>query len=373
MSGIRQSYVIAREEKFGKGRGSNPWFAPPPGTFISFTHNRSVSKIYTAGSKFIDEFAFGAVTGSFEWTFTMDYKYLASLALAFEDYTCKANDDGSYTHTFKKANDKRVPSFCIRRKIMNRMANGGIENTDEISEVYGCVVRNLTFSIAAGSSQISVTMTGLFTDEKMALTDLEATDYKEADGQLVEWQCLFDGDSPSCDTYIGDVDSLGVTIENSAAAIYSTCTPIAKNFYEGQTSFTLKMTTYSNNPHKFKNRMYSGGSDNTTTSPKIKQLEPWSTVTLASYSLSMRDDGYSDVASCIEASPMSATFTIKKAALQSLTWQKGDGSKLMDQLTSTSCQNMILTIKSTVPPVYSDSGTVEPFEAVESLPTVLSG
>lgn len=355
MTGIRQSNLFALEDKgkFGSGKGSSPWIAPPPGTFVSFTHNRAASTIYTAGSKNWDEVSYGGITGSFEWTFTADYDYLWPFLLVFEDYKCVEDTSVQpvqYLHTFSKANNKRVPSFCIRQVILNRMA-GGPDGSDEIRIVKGCVARNIRFSESAGSSQLNVTITGFYVDEEMQKGNLEATDYQEYDGDLMEFQCLFIGDATDAN-YVSNVDSLNVSIENSSDKIPHVCGPVAAEFYEGRTSFSMGMTCYSNNPSKYQQRVYSGGFDNTALSPLRKNLHPIDRVTLATYDLSKSDE--EDVSECIARSEKYAMFIIDKVIIKSLTWQKGDGSKLMDQVSSCECKKLKLVIKNTIEDIKTD-------------------
>lgn len=353
MSGVRQSFCFAFEDKYGKGKpAESKWIAPPAGSYLSCTHNRAVSKFYTAGSKNWDEVAYGGLTGSWEWTFVMDYEYLEPLLTVFEDYSCVEDTSVQpvrYIHTFSKANNKRIPSFCIRRKILNEIA-GGPSGSDEVSEIYGCVARNIRFASAAGSSQISVTMTGFFADEQMYKGSLDTTDYQEYTGDLVEFQCLFTGD-PSCDTYVANVDSLNLSIGNNSDKIFSTCTPFARAYSEGQTNYSLGMSVYSNNPSVFKQRLYSGGVRNDPLHPLSKNMAPIPKLVMASYGLSMRDDGYTDVNACIEAAPQSALFSIDKCVIKSLTWQKGDGSKLMDQVSSCECRKVTLVICNDIPDI----------------------
>lgn len=343
MSSIRMSCIWAFEDDFGKGRGANEqWRAPPPGTYVSSSHSRNVSKITAEGTKVFETFAFGTVAGSFEWSFVLDYDYLDPLLLVYEDYSVQQSG-GSYVHTFKKANNKRVPSFCIRRKILNRMA-GGPDGSDEIVELRGCVAKSISFSMSAGGSQMTVTISGVYVDEKMYCGDLTTTDYQEYEGDLVEFACLFVGDA-ECGNYVANTDSLSLSFDNSVSVVYSTCTPFGAEYSEGQTSYTFGTSCYSNNPSYYKRRVYSGGYRNTDLYPQSKNLAPVPLFTVAAYSLAMKDGNGDTVEEAIELSDKTAIFSIYDCVIKSLTWQKGDGSKLQDQISSTDCRYIDLTVK----------------------------
>lgn len=347
MSGIRSSFVFCMEDKFKGGKPADrAWICPPAGSFLSTTHNRSTSKIYSAGSKFWDTVAYGQMSGTFEWTFVADYDYIEPFFLIFEDVSYNSS---TKTYSFSKANVKRVPSFTIRRKTLNRMFNGlydaSKDNVDDETIIYtGCVVKTARFSKAAGASQLNVTLSGFYANEEMSSDKLNATDYQEYAGDLMEFQCMFI-DSISSDNYVANTESLSLAIENSAAAIYSTCTPFASEFSEGQTSFSFGTTCYSNDPSHYKRRVYSGGYDNKTLKPMSKGMKPIPKVLLATYTGNVSADTSSDVASAYASSGKTSVFTLTKMVVKSLTWQKGDGSKLQDQINSTEVQKVKLDIK----------------------------
>lgn len=362
MTSIRQSCVWAFEDEFGEGRGSGEqWRACPPGTYISTSHNRSVSKVTAEGNKFLETYSFGTVSGSFSWSFTMDYDYMDPFLLAFEDYNVSSNGDGTYTHEFAKVNNERVPSFCIRRKILNRITGG---SKDELTELYGCVVKSISWSAAAGSSAVTVSVSGLYANEKMYTGDLSATDYTAYDGDLVEFQCLF-VDTLDEDGYVANTDSVGISVDNSASFIYTTCTPFAAEYTEGQTSFQFSTSCYSNDPDRYKRRVYTGGAT-LADAPLSKNLAPVPLMYVASYNLSMNDDGFSTVSAAISGSEKTAVFTLTDTVIRSLTWQKGDNSKLQDSISSTECRAITLTVK-------NDQGSLltTPPHPVTSEPTTI--
>lgn len=352
MTGVRQSFAFCIErDGFDTGKADgDSWIAPPPGSFLSTTHTRSVTKVYTEGSKFWDTLAYGQLNGSWEWTFTMDYDYIEPIALAFEDVSVAS--DG--TVTFEKSNIDRVPSFCIIRRVLNRMTDGRWESDlkDETVILTGCVVKTIRFSKSAGASQVNVSMNGFYADEHMVLssTDLPAL-YQDYTGNLVEFECMFIG-SVSTDNYVANTESLSVGIENSASAVFTTCTPIASNFSESQTSFSFGTMAYSNDPEKYKKRLYNGGTGDRLY-PGHKNMTPIPEIKLASYSsenITYYDDGSKaiDIASNYASAARKATFTLTNVAIKSLTWQKGDGSRLQDQINSTDCQKVELAVKTPV-------------------------
>ena len=352
MTGVRESFIFALEDGFSKGKGANtPWIAPPPGSFFNSGHNRQATKIYTVGSKFFDTVAYGQLNGTFNWTFVFDYHYLEPLQLAFEKVECVPNADGThYTHTFEKVNNAKVPSFTVRRKILNRMA-GGPDHSDEITELRGCVVRNISFSKAAGTSQLQVTFTGFYADEVMYKGDLDATDYKEYDGKLSEYLCMFVGQVGNDGQYVANTESLEFTLENNSDAIYNTCSPFAGLYYEGRTNVTFGTTCYSNDPSHYKQRVYSGGFRNDVFKPMAKGLKPIPKISLVAYDKSVRDDEYGDTMDFTQAladSDESFLVEIDHVVIKSLTWPKGNDQKLQDTISSAECRNIKFTIVNTI-------------------------
>lgn len=364
MTGIRGSFVFCREKKFREGKDAgDAWIAPPAGSFLSTTHNRSTQKLFSSGSKNYDVVAYGQLSGSWEWTFTLDYDYIEPLFLIFEKVECDI-ENGVSTYTFTKANNLKVPSFCIRRKILNDLTTGFDGKVlDEIIEYYGCVVKTVRFSRAGGASQVSVTMNGIYADEKMVLGDLELTDYQEYTGEIVEFSCLFVGDVSS-DNYVANTESISLGIENSVAAIYSTCTPFAVDYCEGQTSYTFGTTCYSDDPLRYKARLYGGGeraiNGAGTVSPKAKRMKPIPTLNIISYTSEMDDDAFADgdgIAKVYQDSEKSSAVTLTDVVIKSLTWQKGDGSKLQDQINSTEFRKLEMVMKNQMC-LYPDAAVV---------------
>lgn len=332
MTAIRQSFVYRPEKEFNVPNEDYGWIAPPPGTFADFTHSRQASALYATGSKDWETAAYGALQGSWNWSFTFDYDYLEPFLLCFENY---AYNEATGTHSFKKVNNARIPSFSMRFTRLNGMTGSG--GKDEIVELTGCVVKQVKFSCAGGSSQISVAMSGMYANESMILQMLSSTDYTPYDGDLVEFACLTIGDE-----YIATTESLSVSIDNSAEFIYPTCTPFAVQYAEGQTAYSFSTTAYSDDPEKWRTRLYSGGMDNTHTSPMSKNMGPVPEMSIRSFNSELGEGG---IAEAMTKADKSVTFTMSDAILKSLQWQRGDGSKIMDSLSSVSCRRIEMSIK----------------------------
>ena len=349
MTGIRQSFVFSPETA-GFGKGTNEtgeiWIAPPPGSFFASTTSVSTTRVNTAGNKRFDTVAYGARQGSWEWTFYLDYDYLEPFLFAFESYTF---EDG--VHSFTNLNSTRPKSFVVRRKIINDALAGGPTGSDELTELYGCVVRSVRFSKSAGRSETQVSLSGFYTDERMVKGTLDATDYQEYTGNLAEFMCMFIGDTVSEENYVANTESLSLSVENNASPIYNTCTPIATQFYVGLLNYAFSTSCYSNDPSKYKQRVYSGGYDNTKVAPMLKGLKPIPTITLATYDGSMRLDSGGQVSTqsmqnAYNSSANSYTFTITDCVVKSMAWQKGDGSQLQDSLSSAECRDISFKVKS---------------------------
>lgn len=353
MSGIRQSFCFCREKTYKAGKADGDcWIAPPPGSFLSTTHNRSTKKIYTQGSKFFDTVAYGSMSGSWEWTFVADYEYFEPFMLAFDEtsFTAVKDKDGKTIageYVFSKKNNKRVPSFCIRRKVLNGIT-GGSHGLDEESILYGCVVKSIRFSRSAADSPLNVTMSGFYADEQTALKNLINTDYQEYTGSLVEFSCMFIGEV-SNENYVANTESLTIGIENGASAVYSVCSPFASSYAENQTSVSFGTTAYSNDPMRYKMRVYGGGETATPTNdvyrPRSKGMTPIPLVNIVAYN-GMAEGDASNIATIYEGSTRRMKMSLDKVVIKSMTWQKGDGNKLQDQINSTEVRNLTLSIRS---------------------------
>jgi len=303
-----------------------------------------------------DTFAYGTLQGSWEWTFMLDYNYLEPLALAFEvcnlEGTSASQPSGSYLYNFSKSNTSRVKSFTVRRIILNQMA-GGPSGMDEMEILKGCVCKSITFARSAGTSQVQVTMSGFYASEEMTLGNISSTDYKAYSGNLVEYSCLFAGKDTNNDGvadefyYVANTESLTVSIDNSAEAIYNVCSPFAKQYSEGITDYTFSTTAYSNDPSHYKQKVYSGGQilDTMPTSPMCKGMAPLAGMKIQAMNLSC--DNGSDWNTNWNAATQWMEINITKCVIRSLQWQSGDGGKLQDSISSAECQSITFSFRST--------------------------
>lgn len=344
MTGIRQSFVFKAEDMgFGKGTSDSTggWISPPPGSFFSSTSSVATTRINSTGNKKFDTIAYGARSGSWEWTFNMDYDYLEPFLFAFEKYEFKGGE-----HHFSNVNYSRPKSFVVRRKIINEALAGGPDGSDEVTELYGCVVRSVRFAKSGGRSETQVSLSGFYVDEQMIKGTLSATDFQEYTGNLAEFMCMFIGDEISDDGYVANTESISLGVDNNASPIVNTCTPISTQFYVGLLNYTFSTTCYSNNPSKYKQRVYSGGFSNEKLRPMTKGLKPIPSILLATYDASMRDGSYENIKAAFDASANSYLFSVKDCVVKSITWQKGDGSKLQDSISSSECRDISFVVKS---------------------------
>ena len=385
MTGIRQSIVFRIEKSFAEdpytkeaaqggtiGSDEQMWIEVPPGSYFQNTHTRSTAKIYGMGAKFYEMPEYGALSGSWEWTFPLSYEYLEPLLLAFEDYS--APSEGSDYHVFRKANAKRVCSFAVRRKILNRIA-GGPDKSDEVDYIMGCVVKSFRISRSAGSSKATVTMSGMYSKDRMVKGNLESTDYTTRSANLVEYGCLIYDDMPGNDVIskpavVDCVDSITLSVDNGVSPISSTCTPFAVGYYEGKSSCTFGITAYANDPGRIKQRTYSGGylsKDKLPTAPMTRTMKPLPVATVFSFNLnrdtfSNSDEvGFTSTGASMDPidrfrnSDYSAMFIIKDTIVKSISWQKGDGGRLMDQISSAECKDISLMFKNGIESSYTTS------------------
>ena len=358
MTSVRMSFVFAPEDEFKGGIGSKKWIAPPPGSYFSSTGTRQTSAIYTTGSKKWETTAYGAYSGSWDWTFMLDYHYLEPLMLAFDtvngvkwvenpSYETFKNDN--HTFVFKKGRTGRVPSFTVRRKILHTVAGG---DTDELVELYGCVVSTISFTRSATTSQYQVQMSGTYANEEMTLGDLGETDYLSYDGELVEYSCVSIADRAEDkfeqSNYVANTDSTSITLQNNTNMVFNTCTPFATQYYEDRNQFQISTSCYSTDPTAYKTRMYSGGYTNEKLKPMSKGLKPMEKMFISTFNGDCAEiEGTTDekLHNAFNASTKSLLFEINKLVVKSMKWVNGDGSKLTDSLSSVDCKDITLTIK----------------------------
>ena len=402
MTGVRQSILFRIEDTFAEDLyprtvgpngniiddGRKDWIAVPPGSYFQNTHTRNTSKIYGTGSKFYEMASYGAINGSWEWTFPLTYEYLEPFLLVFEQYYTPAESNSNF-HEFRKSNASRVKSFSIRRKILNRVA-GGPEGSDELDYVIGCVVKSIRISRSAGSSQANVTLSGSYSKDRIINGNLESTDYiTHNDGSLVEFGCLLYDNMPTLaqtqqegfvkPETIPYVDSLTIALDNGLGMIPVTCSPFSAGYYEGKSSFQFGMTTYANDPNRVKKRAYSGGHMPTTGLPgaaMTRGMKPLPIATVFSFdsNADVITDGSAGSNLELVGAPKdpvyrfidsdnAAMFTIEDTIVKSITWSKGDGGRLMDQMSSAECKNIVFRFK--VKGVLDYTKTHRPFDTGE--------
>lgn len=373
MTSVRQSFVFGVESEYGKGKSSGyKWIAPPPGSYISTEHSRAAQRVQSTGTKFWDTVAYGKLTGSFTWSFTLDYDYLEPFYLAFEEYVLPTEGNKDYStgndkdnsgryhtsgyFTFAKKDYSRVKSFTIRRKIINHIT--GNMGKDEMSELRGCVIRNVRMAKASNTSQVNVTFTGFYSNEELVEGTLDTTDFVPYDGKLAEYMCMYttDNDNPNTATdyaYVANTDSLELSIGNNLDAIFTTCSPFAKNYFEGVSDFAFSTSCYSDDPERYKLRVYGGGSkvkptatNGNTYVPATKGLTPLKGIKLCTYDGVATDstDDEPTSPSNLPTSDNIMIINIRECVIKSLTWPKGD-SKLQDVISSAECKNIWLEFK----------------------------
>lgn len=345
MTGIRYAVSAAEETTFGTA-GTN-FFVLPPGAYMSATYNVSTEVLYAPGSKFFDDVVYGRVQGSFEISCTLSYEHLELFKLVFEDYDVDSVSAGVYKHTFKKKNNKRVKSFTIRRRTLNDIT-GPTAGTDETTLFLGCVMKSCRISQASGSGKMTATFSGYFMDSVTTLADLTDTGYVDFEGQNVEWACLFIGDD-----YVENIESLALSIDNGAGLQYSTCRGTAVNYYESTASFQFGMTCYSNDFERYKAMVYTGGQDvsNAASGNKYsgmcKNKHPIPELSMKSFNTCREGD--ESIESTVARATKSLTFNIEDCIVKSATWQKGDGSRMLDQMSSAECKRIEMVVVNDIP------------------------
>ena len=353
MTGIRLSFVYCKERSFGEGKDDDDvWIAPPPGARFRCNMSRQTSRVQAVGTKHWDTFAYGTFQGSWDMSFMLDYNYLEPLFFVFENTTGPTPATGaaaSYKYTFAKADAKRVPSFAVRLLQLNEMA-GGETGEDQIVYLKGCVCKSITISRAAGSSQFQVSMSGFYVNEKMEKGILGKTDYQEYSGNLAEYSCLYTSSTVGATSvndcsYVANTESLTIAVDNSADAIYNVCSPFAAQYYEGITNYTFSAVTYRNAPKNWEQRVYTGGQTNAALNPLSKGLRPMDRAYILTYNGEMNDTDNTPL-KAYNKSTYSVGFEIQKCVIKSIERPNGDGSKLVDSISSADCQLISIEIKS---------------------------
>lgn len=344
MTGVRQSIRVGKESSFGSGAvDSAGWFALPPNFFLQATPTISTTELYSEGSKFFDTVDYGQFSGSWEMSFAMDYEHLALYQMIFDTVKVSALENGRYEHVFSISNNARVGSFVIQGVVLNKITSNG--GKDERFTLKGCVAKSIRLSRSSGASRMTVTMSGFYVDEETELGTFDSL-YRDYDGQLIEFSCMFWGDAIE-DDYVANVESLTMGLDIGAAPNYTVCRSMPVGYYSGKCDIQLGMTTYANDFERYRVRVLGGGEPTTNVSGNkykfmCKRKAPVPKVTIAAFTECR--DNYGAFETAIEKSENTATFIMEDVILNSFTRQKGDGSRLIDQMSSSKCRKLTMTI-----------------------------
>lgn len=346
MTGVRQSIRVGKETKFGSGAISGSWFKLPPNFYLQATPSVSTTELYSDGSKFFDTVDYGQFSGSWEMSFAMDYEHLALYQMVFDTVTSTAVSDktGQWKHTFTVTNDKTVGSFVIEGVILNHITSNG--GKDERFLLKGCVAKSIRFSRSSGASRTTVTISGFYMDEQVTLSTSDRSMYDEYDGHLVEFSCLFQGDISDAN-YMANVESITVGLDIATSPNYTVCRGTSVGYNIGKADIQLGMTAYANDFERYRALVMGGGTKTTNVSGSTykfmcKQKRPLDRMTVASYT-ECRDEE-KDFSDAYTKSDNSVAFILDDVVMNSFTRQKGDGGRLIDQMSSSKCRKLTLEI-----------------------------
>lgn len=334
----RQSFVFARETEFGKGHDTSEmlgmWYQPPPGSKFSYTYSREGQKLVQTGQRTWKEIAYGKVSGSWQWAFPMDYDYIEPFLFCFDKYTFSTDEATRGVHKFSRTDEGLTSSFTVRVKTLNRVVGGP---GDMFEDLVGCVVTSFKMASSAGSSQMMVSLGGIFTDmsqgsEGYAIGTLDNLDYVRRANNAVRYTCMYIGEDA-----IADVSSVSVQSKNSVNLAYSVLNPIARSRYEAATSNMFSCAIFSKNPAVLRQRVYSGGhvADQRT---RWTKLAPIPEVTFRSAT----DD----------KNPDTLRVTAEDVVVRSI-GMRDEGQILYDMLDSTECRTIAITVTNKIPYQYT--------------------
>lgn len=345
MTGVRQSIRVGKESSFNSGQvDSDGWISLPPNFFLQATPTISTTELFSEGSKFFDTVDYGQFSGSWEMSFAMDYEHLGLYPMIFDTVGHEALSDGKYKHTFSISNDARVGSFVIQGVVLNKMTfNGG---SDEKFTLKGCVAKSIRLSRSSGASRMTVTMSGFYMDEETELGSFDSL-HKDYEGQLIEFSCMFWGDATE-DDYVANVESLTMGLDIGASPNYTVCRSMPVGYYSGKCDIQLGMTTYANDFERYRTRVLGGGKPTTNVKSSVykfmcKRKAPAPKVTIVAFT-ECRDNYSNGFDGAIAASDNTAKFIMEDVIMNSFTRQKGDGSRLIDQMSSSKCRKMTIEI-----------------------------
>ena len=392
MTAIRKSYLIAIEDPasgFGSGVAKdNKWYTVPQGFYMSTGGSTQAQSLYGTGAKLRQNSIYGAFQGSWNASFVMDYDHLEFFSIIFdgedETYNASTKPYGAntevtvrgttcYDHKFMKLNNRRQQSYVIKERILNKIAGG---EYDETNTYKGVLARNLQLQRSTSGSQMACEMSGVYSDKITELSNTGdwGTFFTTLDSPLTQYSCMYMGQNknPEHADAIKQVDSHSIQIETSVSLVYSTCTPIAKDYFEDKTTFTWNASAYMNDPtKKFKLLSNSGGTMDPHTSsafkdpdghralqPMGKNLAPLDWVNFITYTESDRDDWeqvYNNETDAFNNSKNRIVVKAHNSTVKTTTTPKGDGSKLQDTLSSVECDSIEIVIRNTKSKIWDES------------------
>lgn len=387
MTAIRKSYLIAIEDGFGTGQAKDDkWYPMPQGFYLSWSASTQASSLYGTGAKIRQNSIYGSFQGSWNASYVMDFNNLEFLSIIFDTEdndspeaidstdTTKANflteQNGVYEHVFRKINNRRQRSYVIKERVLNKIANG---DYDEENVLKGFLARNIQIARSTSGSQMALEMSGVFADKYTTLFDSRLDSFfVPINDPLTQYSCMYMGlnATPEDEDAVEQVDSHSINIETSVSLVYSTCSPIATDFFEDKSTFAWNATAYMNNPtKKFKLLSNSGGTLNPKTTittpdghharqPMGKNLAPLEYVNFITYDESKRDAYHGNYLSVVDAylnSPHVVWVQARNSTVKSTTTPKGDGSKLQDSLSSVECDEIIIRVRNNKPMIWNDN------------------
>ena len=402
MTAIRKSYLIAIEDGFATGKpktvnGVEQWYVVPQGFYLNWSGSTQAQSLYGTGAKIRQNSIYGAFQGSWGASYVMDFEHLEFLSILF-DIEDNDPDDSSatptaydankkltafttsnvYEHKLKKYNSRRQRSYVIKERVLNIIA-GGLY--DKETTLKGVLARNVQIARSTSGSQMAAEMSGVFADKitKLYNEPIESF-YTAISDPLTQYSCMYMSKNGAItdDTAIEQLDSHSINIETAVSLVYSTCSPIATDFFEDKTTFAWNATAYMNNPtKKFELLSNSGG----TLDPKVgatdqsgnplrdpdgehalqpmgKNLAPLEYVDFITYSESYRDQygsAYTTREQAYESSEKIVAVRAVNSTVKNTTTPKGDGSKLQDSLSSVECDEIEIIIRNSNPFVWDSS------------------
>lgn len=334
--GARQSAVFVPEDEYGVAPRTGVWFAMPPGSYFSSSRSRHVRPMYEAGRKMPSAFSYGKVSGTWTWSFPLDYLFLEPLALAFEDYgwstprtSSGVEATGWRIHTFSKSETGTMRSFSLRRKRIHRTVGG---SKDEVTQLSGCICTSVRFSQNAGASPVHVVMSGIYADEVMA-TDgvvIGTLDTVPHENNPVQWTCIYGEGTPW-----GQIQSWRVQLQNSIGGIYGVENSRVRAVYETQAKFQFHAEVHSHNPDLIQRRSYSGGVDALRSVPVDSGAMPMRTLELRT----------NDEERPAEGMPVTGmNILITDCVFSQASWDSGESGRLLDILDGARCRDVSVSV-----------------------------